>query len=356
MMIIMHENATQEEISGVVARIESVGLGAHLVHGEERTIIGAIGDGRPVNRDQFLVLPGVDQVVPISRPYKIASREFSPHNTVFPLDGVAVGGTGVVIIAGPCSVESPHPDPRDRPRRQRGRRSRPARRRLQAPHLPLLLPGPGRGRPRVPRRSPLAHRPPRRHRGHGPRTRPPRRLLRRRPPDRRPQHAELRPPPRRRREPEARPGQARHVRHRRGAAHGRRVRPLPRQPPRHALRARHPHLRNLHPQHHRHQRHPRAQVPHPPPRPPRPLPRHRQLGVRHRRGPRRHRRRRRWLDRRGPHPPRPGPLGRRPVPQARTLRRDGPPGQGHRPGHRHGMSPSRATRSTPPPEPRRDEL
>ena len=74
--------------------------------GQERTIIGAIGDGRPINRDQFLVLPGVDQVVPISRPYKIASREFSPHNTVFPLDGVAVGGTGVVIIAGPCSVES----------------------------------------------------------------------------------------------------------------------------------------------------------------------------------------------------------------------------------------------------------
>ena len=106
MMIIMHENATQEEISGVVARIEAGGLGAHLVHGEERTIIGATGDARPVNRDQFLVLPGVDQVVPISRPYKIASREFSPHNTVFPLDGVAIGGPGVVVIAGPCSVES----------------------------------------------------------------------------------------------------------------------------------------------------------------------------------------------------------------------------------------------------------
>ncbi len=106
MMIIMRADATQEEISGIVERVEANGLRAHLSRGEERTIIGAIGDGRPVNRDQFLILPGVDRIVPISRPYKIASREFSPHNTVFPLDGVDIGGEGVVIIAGPCSVES----------------------------------------------------------------------------------------------------------------------------------------------------------------------------------------------------------------------------------------------------------
>ncbi len=106
MMIIMRADATQEEISLVVERVEANGLRAHLSRGEERTIIGAIGDGRPVNRDQFLVLPGVDRIVPISRPYKIASREFSPHNTVFPLDGVEIGGDGIVIIAGPCAVES----------------------------------------------------------------------------------------------------------------------------------------------------------------------------------------------------------------------------------------------------------
>ncbi|GAP08026.1 MAG TPA: 3-deoxy-7-phosphoheptulonate synthase [Anaerolinea thermolimosa] len=106
MMIIMRADATQEEISAVVERVEANGLRAHLSRGEERTIIGAIGDGRPINRDQFLILPGVDRIVPISRPYKIASREFSPHNTVFPLDGVEIGGEGVVIIAGPCSVES----------------------------------------------------------------------------------------------------------------------------------------------------------------------------------------------------------------------------------------------------------
>ena len=106
MMIIMRADATQEEISLVVDRVESNGLRAHLSRGEERTIIGAIGDGRPVNRDQFLVLPGVDRIVPISRPYKIASREFSPNNTIFPLDGVDIGGNGIVIIAGPCAVES----------------------------------------------------------------------------------------------------------------------------------------------------------------------------------------------------------------------------------------------------------
>jgi 3-deoxy-7-phosphoheptulonate synthase len=69
-------------------------------------VIGAIGDGRPVFRDQFMHLPGVDRVLPISRPYKLASREFRPENSKFPLDGVRVGGDEIVIIAGPCSVES----------------------------------------------------------------------------------------------------------------------------------------------------------------------------------------------------------------------------------------------------------
>jgi 3-deoxy-7-phosphoheptulonate synthase len=106
MMIIMQTNATQEQIATVVEIVQTNGLRAHLSQGEERTVIGAIGDGRPVMMEQFLYLPGVDRVVPISRPYKLASREFSPENTVFPINGVKVGSDQVLIIAGPCSVEN----------------------------------------------------------------------------------------------------------------------------------------------------------------------------------------------------------------------------------------------------------
>ena len=104
-MIIMRSDATDDQVSAVVERVESNQLRAHLSKGAERTVIGAIGDGRPVNPDQFIFLPGVDRVVPISRPYKLASREFSPDDTVFPLDGVSIGGEEIVLMAGPCSVE-----------------------------------------------------------------------------------------------------------------------------------------------------------------------------------------------------------------------------------------------------------
>ena len=106
MMIIMRNEATQEQISAIISRVEAHGLRAHLSKGEERTVIGLVGDGRPIQPDQFLMLPGVDRIVAISRPYKLASREFSPQNTVFPLDGVSIGGKDIVIIAGSCAVEN----------------------------------------------------------------------------------------------------------------------------------------------------------------------------------------------------------------------------------------------------------
>lgn len=105
MMIIMQTNATPGEIEAVVGRVEGNGLQAHLSQGEERTVIGVVGDIRLIYPDQFVHLPGVDRVIPISRPYKLASREFIPENSLFPLDGVKVGGQGIVLIAGPCSVE-----------------------------------------------------------------------------------------------------------------------------------------------------------------------------------------------------------------------------------------------------------
>jgi len=105
-MIIMRTDATQAQVASVVARVEEQGLRAHISRGEERTIIGAIGDGRPINQDQLILLPGVDRVVPISRPYKLASREFIPLDSTFPLDGLEIKPGEVILIAGPCSVES----------------------------------------------------------------------------------------------------------------------------------------------------------------------------------------------------------------------------------------------------------
>ncbi len=106
MMIIMRTDASPEEIQAVVARVEANGLQAHVSSGEERTVIGAVGNGRVLQKDQFLFMAGVDRILPISRPYKLASREFKPESSVFPLNGVKIGDKGIVLIAGPCSVES----------------------------------------------------------------------------------------------------------------------------------------------------------------------------------------------------------------------------------------------------------
>src|SRR4030042_1155889 len=106
MMIIMRTDETKQQIAGVVSHVEHYGMKAHLSTGEERTVIGVVGDGRPIMlREHFSLLDGVDRILPISRPYKLASREFIAENSCFPLDGVQIGGEGVVIIAGPCAVE-----------------------------------------------------------------------------------------------------------------------------------------------------------------------------------------------------------------------------------------------------------
>ena len=106
MMIIMNVEATQQQIDAVVVRIEANGFKAHVVYGDERNVIGVVGNEPIKTREQFIFMPGVDRILPISRPYKIASREFIPDNTVFPLDGIQIGGDQVVLIAGPCAVES----------------------------------------------------------------------------------------------------------------------------------------------------------------------------------------------------------------------------------------------------------
>jgi 3-deoxy-7-phosphoheptulonate synthase len=106
MMIIMNMGASEEQIQTVINRVEANGFKAHVSHGEERTVIGVLGSEPFKIHEQLIYMPGVDRIVPISRPYKIASRELVSQNTIFPLDGFSVGGNQVVIIAGPCAVES----------------------------------------------------------------------------------------------------------------------------------------------------------------------------------------------------------------------------------------------------------
>ncbi len=106
MMIIMKPGATQAQVDHVLEHIHANGLTPHLSGGQERTIIGAIGDTHAVPIEIFDVLDGVESVMRISQPYKLASRQFHPVNSIFPLDGFSIGGDDIVIIAGPCSVES----------------------------------------------------------------------------------------------------------------------------------------------------------------------------------------------------------------------------------------------------------
>ena len=106
MIVIMRPLATMRDKSAVIAWAEDAGCQVHLSEGDEQTVIGIIGDGRPLNHEQVERLPGVERVVPVLKPFKIASREFKPENTVFPVGPYLVGGKGTVIMAGPCSVES----------------------------------------------------------------------------------------------------------------------------------------------------------------------------------------------------------------------------------------------------------
>jgi len=106
MIIVLRPHSTEPEIAEVCRRIEALGLTPHLSRGVERTIIGAIGDERILLDKAIEALPMVEQVVPILKPYKLASRDFHPENTVVPVGEVRIGGRGVVVIAGPCAIES----------------------------------------------------------------------------------------------------------------------------------------------------------------------------------------------------------------------------------------------------------
>jgi len=106
MIIVMKQGATPEQVTSVTARIEEWGCQAHISEGEERTIIGVIGNGRPLDREPIERLSGVDRTVPILRPFKLAGRDFHPKDTIVELNGVSIGGEQLTVMAGPCAVES----------------------------------------------------------------------------------------------------------------------------------------------------------------------------------------------------------------------------------------------------------
>ncbi|MBV8200237.1 MAG: 3-deoxy-7-phosphoheptulonate synthase [Acidobacteria bacterium] len=106
MLIVMKMDAGQEQVDGVVQKIEAHGLKAHAIAGAQRTAIGITGNIGVVDRALFASMPGVLEVIRVSHPYKLVSREFRPHDTVVEIGGVHIGGPEFIVIAGPCSVES----------------------------------------------------------------------------------------------------------------------------------------------------------------------------------------------------------------------------------------------------------
>jgi 3-deoxy-7-phosphoheptulonate synthase len=105
MIIVMKTEASRVNIDAVLDRVKMAGCKVHPIIGQDRTVIGVIGDGTTIDRHQIGRMQGVENVMPITKPYKAASREFQPVDTVFNVGDVQVGGDSLLMIAGPCAVE-----------------------------------------------------------------------------------------------------------------------------------------------------------------------------------------------------------------------------------------------------------
>jgi 3-deoxy-7-phosphoheptulonate synthase len=106
LIVVMKSGASADDVRRVVERVQELGLIAHPSRGEFRTIVGAMGERTPEIRQQLEQLPGVDEVMAVTQPYKLASREFHEADTILDIKGIRVGGPHVNIIAGPCAIES----------------------------------------------------------------------------------------------------------------------------------------------------------------------------------------------------------------------------------------------------------
>src|SRR5437660_9522325 len=106
MIIVLRPDSTPDQIGHVLDRIRELGFKPHLSRGELRTIIGVIGDENKLQAEPLAAIPGVEQVLPILKPFKLASREFHAKDSVVEVGKVKIGGSSLAMIAGPCAVES----------------------------------------------------------------------------------------------------------------------------------------------------------------------------------------------------------------------------------------------------------
>ncbi len=106
MIIVLRPNSTSEQIDHVLERIKDLGFKAHLSRGELRTIVGVIGDENKLQAEPLLAIPGVEQVLPILKPFKLASRELHREDSAVQVGKVRIGGGSLGMIAGPCAIEN----------------------------------------------------------------------------------------------------------------------------------------------------------------------------------------------------------------------------------------------------------
>lgn len=106
MIVVMSPLATKENLQDVIKKLESLNLRTHLSEGDERTIVGVIGDKKIIANLEMEMMAGVEKTVRITEKYKLVSRDFHPQDTIIDVDGVKIGGKEIVVMAGPCAVES----------------------------------------------------------------------------------------------------------------------------------------------------------------------------------------------------------------------------------------------------------
>ena len=191
MIVVLKQNPNRDQLESLIAWLQEKGIIIHTSIGEAHTILGLVGDTSQLDIDLIAALDIVEDVKRVQEPYKNANRKFHPEDTVVQVGNTQIGGGNLTLMAGPCSVESEEQVVAIA-KAVKASGATMLRGRLQAPDLPLLLPGPGGHGFGVPEGGPAGDRPPHRDGADGPEPAAPLQGCGR-DPDRRPEHAELRP-------------------------------------------------------------------------------------------------------------------------------------------------------------------